>query len=749
MILLLIVLSAPIITPHDVIPRFTDFAGTVIESQQAGRWSDPKTWKGGVAPGEGESARIAHTVSLDQSTPALDVIEVAEGGALVAQQFPATYLELHCVTLQILEGGSFQVGLSEQIPYREQFLIYLHEGADDSRNDPAQWGGGIICHGRIRLYGLPKAPYVRLAKDVFAGDSQIEVEGSASGWTDSDSIVLTDSGPWTKQGKKEPERCEVQRINGAVVSGKPIALIVPAVNDHRACMLGKTVFARPCIANITRNIRIKSVQPKGRRGHVAFLHRADVEICYAEFCDLGRTLIGTPSTLPADVVRNPDGSIKSRPANQIGRYPFHLHHVCRPNCNGRQFLAKGISIWQTCREGDFTTWPKWAMVVHDTSYGVIEQLVVARVNGGGIVFEDGTEVENTLTGSIVCDVRGSSMRPDYRQDKAHEGAGIWIRNPQNSLTNNVVCDCYNGVNYYLYYAGNALVPTGCCSEEKKSVNLNSVPIKRFESNELYRCSWSAVSYWWLGATSRKPNVFASPSILKDTDIWHSTVGLFGYDSSNVQHHDVQIVGHVDEVNSVGYKAEDYTTYAGALFNPSIQQCGVGISVPAVTEPLGKTEGLTPFRVIGGYLNNREGIVIGTPWTVGDARLLGGSEVLIDGVRFGDPTWLAPSAARSRINFNGAWGAGYPNHVATRRVVVKDYNGVTGDNFRLHSPLSAPEATCPATSNPDGKGIYWIVGAPESGFSNAQARETYGVSVHGALGRGEKRPGVVGVSEKTE
>ena len=70
----------------------------------------------------------------------------------------------------------------------------------------------------------------------------------------------------------------------------------------------------PHVANLTRNIILHSANANGTRGHVVFSDRANVDIRFAAFKDMGRT-----TTSPLD-----------RVTNHIGRYALHMHRLSGP-----------------------------------------------------------------------------------------------------------------------------------------------------------------------------------------------------------------------------------------------------------------------------------------------------------------------------------------------------------------------------------------------------------------------------------
>ena len=117
---------------------------------------------------------------------------------------------------------------------------------------------------------------------------------------------------------------------------------------------------------------VRSENPLGTRGHTFYTARAAVDLEYVRFQDLGRT----------DALReldnstfNPAGQVTHVGTNQVGRYAVHLHHLMgpeNPTNTGYQFKFIGNTVSGA---------KKWAVAVHDTSFGLLDQNVVYDAQG--------------------------------------------------------------------------------------------------------------------------------------------------------------------------------------------------------------------------------------------------------------------------------------------------------------------------------------------------------------------------------
>ena len=68
-----------------------------------------------------------------------------------------------------------------------------------------------------------------------------------------------------------------------------------------------------------------------------------------------------------------------------------------------------------------------------------------------------------------------------------------------------------------------------------------------------------------------------------------------------------------------------------------------------------------------------------------------------------------------------------NAIVSTRIIVTDYNRVSGDNFEVFQREQAPDVIVPQTGSRPG-----FVGAPVGGLTNQQAWAQFGVAISGAI-----------------
>ena len=71
------------------------------------------------------------------------------------------------------------------------------------------------------------------------------------------------------------------------------------------------------------------------------------------------------------------------------------------------------------------------------------------VRGHSIFTEDASERRNIINGNLVLKVR----KPKWQSLKVHEednSSGLWVSNPDNTLTNNATADC-EGFGFWLAF----------------------------------------------------------------------------------------------------------------------------------------------------------------------------------------------------------------------------------------------------------------------------------------------------------
>ena len=134
-----------------------------------------------------------------------------------------------------------------------------------------------------------------------------------------------------------------------------------------------------------------------------------------------------------DTTFDSSGGVTHIGTNQMARYAFHLHHVIGPEgipADGYQFTVIGNVMQNDGEPNDV----KWGIVIHDSSYGLMQDNVVDNVAGAGIVTEAGTEIQNVIAHNFVAEVHGTGERVDTG---GVAGVGFWLHGPDNYVRNNV------------------------------------------------------------------------------------------------------------------------------------------------------------------------------------------------------------------------------------------------------------------------------------------------------------------------
>jgi hypothetical protein len=289
------------------------------------------------------------------------------------------------------------------------------------------------------------------------------------------------------------------------------------------------------VGNLTRNIVIRSENPSGTRGHTLFTNRADVEIHYVQFQDLGRTrAIALDSS-----------------TNHIGRYPLHIHHVwgpVNPSNTGYQFELVGNAVNDSL---------KWPIAVHGSHFGLIKSNVVfggSQLTGAGIAVEDGTETENIFDGNFVANIRGN-VNPRLSGPGTADGATpgsaaecFWAAGFNNRFVNNVASDCRNPFQQIVSGPGWKFVvppaPYVAKNPRFRGADMTDIaqtiavtpqrqPLLEFRDNEVYGGSAAGLTMWHLGTSGYELPV-VQESVVKNFRVWHTyEAAIWNYPTNNL------------------------------------------------------------------------------------------------------------------------------------------------------------------------------------------------------------------------
>jgi len=371
-----------------------------------------------------------------------DYIEVA--GTLKASRTHDTTLRF--THLIILPGGVLDVGTQQQpIPCDKRVEFIVRDVPVDPTKDPFQWGNGLVNFGRQSRIGCSKTAWVEAAGDIALAARSVVLASPPSGWNVGDELLIPDTAapPASTLTPRRESTVTIAAINGTELNlSKPLDFAHKNVTDPNG-----VVVLRPRIANLTRNIVVRSERPDGTPGHTADIgQRATWDIRYNQFIGLGRT-----RRVPLDDTV-PGGRIGT---NQRGKYAEHHHHV-----QSAVTSADVGNVYVGHPKG------KWGLVVHVTSDTLIERNIAVDFPGAGFVTEDGYEARNVFRGNLAAynlgidrDSHGNVFDAAVdinRGCPGCEGTGFWFRGILNVFQGNEGWNNFSsGINIF-----NGMQPAG-------------------------------------------------------------------------------------------------------------------------------------------------------------------------------------------------------------------------------------------------------------------------------------------------
>ena len=477
---------------------------------------------------------------------------------------------------------------------------------------------------------------------------------------------------------------------------------------------------------MARNVVIRSESGIGTRGQTLFTGRANVDIENTEFLGLGRTTDSPQDNTTYDA----SGNVTHVGTNQEDRNAVQFRDLigpATPQPDGYQFTFVNNVV--TCPVmNDAFIWP---ININNSSYGLIQGNAVVNWSGAGIITETGSEIANMIANNFVSNIRGTGDRFGL----GREGAGYWFHGPDNYVVDNVATDISGGTYSYGfvadfgYYLGTVTAPAYQGADpsvpgQSVQINMNDTPLLDFTGNQVYGKTPNGLTYWWLGTVSSSPYADASPSVIKNFQVWNVYQwGIYGYESNKLT-----IDGFVDLGDPavtvgwgpMGIYFEDYYQNDLTITNAKIEDLNVGIQAPMGT---GGTD-----TIENSYFSNVQDIVVPGLWTVSYTPLgIQPRTLIISNDLFQDfsfPGWNGQS-----IDINMEYGGSYVTETDT--ILVYGFNQVAGDNFQVYYTQQAPGFVIPVTTyNSDGTPSF--IGAPVAGLTNSQAWQQYGIAIGGKV-----------------
>ncbi len=479
---------------------------------------------------------------------------------------------------------------------------------------------------------------------------------------------------------------------------------------------------------------IRSENPNGTRGHTLFTARADVDIEYARFQDLGRTdAFSDINNTKLDA----NGNVVQLGTNQIGRYALHMHHLIGPENpanRGYQFKLIGNAVVGA---------RKWGITVHDSDFGLIDQNVVYDAQGAGIATEDGSEIGNVFSNNMTIRIQGTHVdgkSGTAKGDFGRGGSGFWFRRGGNAVVGNVAADnTYAGFVIDGYNSFEITFPLYRGADKRMAgQGYTSVagPGTLFANNEAYGMTPTGV---WVTFPAGYPvTTDQPPTYFLGTKIWnvHST-GVVAYYTSQLTFSRLLILGDSQGLDrrDAGPRGMDLSLYKNlnlVIQNSRIENYYEGIRAPTGDASVPGIE--RPTIIKDSTLKNYINITV---FPARDNKSIAGNvlEVRNDKFVMIPILGIQPFGTNVRPPANISMEhAGLTNNLVFPSIVrVYDYNQVPGDDFQVYYREQDASYVLPQTdpalnsNREDG-----VVGTPLPGLTNAQAWQLYGLALAGAV-----------------
>jgi hypothetical protein len=608
------------------------------------------------------------------------------------------------------------------------------------------------------MVGAAKTPtFDQLAVEPKAGDTTLTFATPVTGWTAGDTLVVPDTRQLidNNDGANYVPEYELVTVQSISANGTTVTLTAPLRYDHLGARdPGGNLVDLPHVEDLTRNVVVRSANARGTRGYTLFTDQANVNIQYVQFTGLGRTT----NDLGDDTTFDASGNVTHLGTNEMGRYPITFDNLIGPSttpANGYQFTFVGNSVFCPIQPMNF----RWGIDINGSSYGLIQDNVLYNWAGAGIIAENGNDIGNVINHNMVVLVTGTGQNGG---DLGREGAGFWLSNPDNVVTNNVATD----IGPYTYTGGTALYSPGfeyyftadslttvvpaypganpLVAGQGVVMNPDATPILQFSSNTVYGATAEGMSYYYVGTFGGYVNYNVGPSVFSDLTIWHVTnIGVYAYASNNVTFDGLNVVEDANALTQQlygpsGFIFSDYPTDNFVMENSSIEGAYTGMMLPIVTQGVQQINN-TRFW-------NATDVIADTLWSVAaDCSYIQPRKVVLTGDMF-DTRALPGYASPVTIDMLYTPGPGV-NLTQLDQIFVVNYNGVSGDNFQVYYQQQAADFVVPQTVL-NSNGTPNEAGAPVAGLTNSQAWQEYGVAIAGAVAPATavEQAGIIGLVE---
>lgn len=732
------VTDTKVFTNSDVIPRFV--AEPTISAVRSGLWSDPNMWSLGRVPTDEDRVAIGPDISVvfaEVSNARIDGLEISGSLSFWSQ----VDTRMIVGNLMVMPTGRLEIGsVSAPVNPNVTAELIIADRPLDPVLDPQQFGTGLIAFGEVTIHGAElNSTWLRLAAEPKAGDDSLLLSEDAADWRAGAELVLPDT-------RQVPTSLEEQFVNGQIppqweqvivdrVEGNRVYLTAPLQFDHLGARnAAGQLELLPHVAVLDRNVIIRSENPLGTRGHTLFAARADVDIRFARFKDLGRT----------DAFRDLDntqfdasGNVTHLGTNQVARYAVHFHHLMgpeNPTNTGYQFQFVGNTV-----EGA----RKWAVTVHGASYGLLDRNVVYDAQGAGFVTEDGSEIENVFSQNIAIRIQGTHQdgkSGTEEGDYGRGGVGFWFRRSGNDVSGNVAANCtYAGFVLDGYYTRTVTLPKFRGAEKNKpdqGIVTDLSPLAWFFNDEAYGMTRHGLWAAYIAGDNKLEN--QPLTTVMDSRFWniyHSAV--MAYHTANVTFERLLILGDIsaqdrNDTGAVGMNLRTYENIDLLIRNTRIEGVRVGILAPRNDGSQAGVE--RPTVIFAARLKNYINILVAPPQ---DNSPYHGNVLEVRDTKFELVTQLPDPASAGNVlppsNIYMWAGGDFLQWTQPSIVRVYNYNRVAGDDFQVFYHEQAASFVLPQTDPSASFGSDdAVIGSPVAGLTNALNWALYGLAMGGMV-----------------
>lgn len=705
--------EASMMAEHMAVLDLVDYKAVTGTAIQSGNWSDPDTWSNRQVPAADANVWImpGRTVTVDAvSDVALRTVRVTGTLRFAADR----NTQLKADTIVVEPEATFEMGTAEApIPARfKATVLFADRGAIDRTWDPYAFSRGLISLGTTRVYGAATTGHVAMAVPPVKGSRTVQLASAPVNWKVGDGLALTG----IQVGQDESFTIAAISADGLTVTLDRAALF-----DHTPPDAGLTTYA----ANLTRNAVFTSENTAdvSRRGHVMFMHSADVQINAGGFYGLGRTDKTKPINDPVVVngVLTPGTGTNPR-----ARYSVHFHRTGTEPGGAAASVVGSVGMDN----------PGWTFVNHSSNV-IMRDNVAYKGTGAQFVAEMGNEL-GVMDGNIAIDAVGNGQPfiDTYDQryvtfDFGKQGHGFWLQGGGVVVQNNIVSGS-RGAAFAIYpigfRVGGMTAPTMFPSsglrkmslaQRKPTVPVSQVPFT-FVGNEGF------ASRKGIEINSSNPMAGAQ-SLVASSKMWDVNQGMEINYSDTIKVQDSRFFRVADA-------ATNKTTFTGFvgiwgdLAPANMQYTNVRIE--------GFQYGLrAPLRgvnaVTGGTFNNAVNIAVEPAITLGSGyfpqRTLD-----ISGVSFGN---LPAVALNGAAQVDIAMDTKLESSPSITQVIaggilynIFEKDRVTLNGRQLFFPFQAPNYVVSGTKIP---GV--------DGLTNAQLWAKYGIALGGGVTPADAAP----------